>query len=131
MLAHTIFPRGADEGDWRDKRTFHRSHHWTPALNTYYTRVHRVNAALRSFARGRPWVRVVDCAALFLKPTHEPADQLRAPNASREHEARGFYIDPALMYDMLHLTPAGYSAWAACLAPAISATLSPGRDAAT
>jgi hypothetical protein len=70
---------------------------------------------------------VVDCTARFLQPMHEPAEQLG------EHEAKGArssYIDAALMYDMLHLTPAGYAVWAECLRPVVNATLGPSRDAA-
>ncbi|EOD17374.1 hypothetical protein EMIHUDRAFT_464202 [Emiliania huxleyi CCMP1516] len=103
-----------------------------------------LNGRLAAYAWKRPWVRWVDCGDRFLAPGYAPADQaasatpdgdlmlaepLGAPHA-RAHQVKrnassaagpgGRHLQPHLMYDLLHLTPEGYTRWAECLRPAIA-----------
>mmetsp|Transcript_24773 Transcript_24773/g.72482 ORF Transcript_24773/g.72482 Transcript_24773/m.72482 type:complete len:180 (+) Transcript_24773:532-1071(+) len=119
-----------------------------PALWLYLGQTrHKVttlNGRLAAYAWKRPWVRWVDCGDRFLAPGYAPADQaasatpdgdlmlaepLGAPHA-RAHQVKrnassaagpgGRHLQPHLMYDLLHLTPEGYTRWAECLRPAIA-----------
>mmetsp|Transcript_5896 Transcript_5896/g.19025 ORF Transcript_5896/g.19025 Transcript_5896/m.19025 type:complete len:214 (+) Transcript_5896:773-1414(+) len=119
---------------------------WDDAeTNSHYHAVTTLNGRLAAYAWKRPWVRWVDCGDRFLAPGYVPADQaasatpdgdlmlaepLGAPNARARQVKRNAssaagpggrrHLQPHLMYDLLHLTPEGYTRWAECLRPAIA-----------
>ncbi|EOD34690.1 hypothetical protein EMIHUDRAFT_460592 [Emiliania huxleyi CCMP1516] len=137
LLLQAILPRG---GDARLRTPW-----WDDAeTNSHYHAVTTLNGRLAAYAWKRPWVRWVDCGDRFLAPGYAPADQaasatpdgdlmlaepLGAPHA-RAHQVKrnassaagpgGRHLQPHLMYDLLHLTPEGYTRWAECLRPAIA-----------
>jgi len=134
-----VFPRGSDEGEpqvhveiavylssrrvlhmtagtFLQTAGFHRSQWWEPRWNGYHARVAELNRGIEEFARGKPWVRTADCGAAFLGRAVLPDDQL-AHHGEPPQQGRRVYIRPEMMYDLLHLTPLGYQAWAECLSP--------------
>ena len=79
-------------------------------------------------------VRVLDCGAHLLRSVTLPEAQLEQQlnqsgvSVARRAAGRGpqngpQYLPVELMYDLLHLTPAGYRLWADCLAPVLAALL--------
>uniref|UniRef100_A0A6V2T2T6 SGNH hydrolase-type esterase domain-containing protein n=2 Tax=Emiliania huxleyi TaxID=2903 RepID=A0A6V2T2T6_EMIHU len=142
LLLQAILPRGGDA--WLGGRRL-RTPWWDDAeTNSHYHAVTTLNGRLAAYAWKRPWVRWVDCGDRFLAPGYAPADQaasatpdgdlmlaepLGAPHA-RAHQVKrnassaagpgGRHLQPHLMYDLLHLTPEGYTRWAECLRPAIA-----------
>jgi len=133
VLLHAILPRGGDEGDYRDTASFHRSNWWVADWNVHFTPVHAVNARLQELAASRPWLHFLDCSESFLRRAPSPAAQLEAQAAAAQGGGVGAmggsaaaataggpqYIEPSLMYDLLHFSPDGYREWAACLLPRV------------
>jgi len=132
LLLHALLPRGGDHG--YGTSGFHRSHWWEPgAINAHYDAIERVNAALHSFARAhREFSHFIDCGERFVRRVALPTDQLEGREvlevptgggggSGRNADSR--YLDSHLMYDLLHLSPAGYEAWAACLVPEVARLL--------
>ena len=79
-------------------------------------------------------VRVLDCGARLLRSVTLPEAQLEQQlnqsgvSVARRAASRGpqhgpQYLPVELMYDLLHLTPAGYRLWADCLAPVLAGLL--------
>ena len=87
-------------------------------------------------------VRVLDCGARLLRSVTLPEAQLeQQPNQSgvsavrratgqllgrgQQHSPQHGpqYLPVELMYDLLHLTPAGYRLWADCLTPVLAELL--------
>ncbi len=112
VVLSAILPRGADEGT-RGSDSFHRSAWWYTPWNPHRASIERVNAALHSLeGPSRAWLTVVDCGDLFVQDAYSPESQVDLGAAPGPK-----YIKTELMYDMLHLTPEGYRAWAGCLKP--------------
>lgn len=105
ILLQLVLPRGGDLGDWLTEGSFRRSHWWNHQWNNHYAGVTAVNKGLSTFAQTNSWVNILDCSDRFIKRTDqsEPME----------------YLDPSLMYDLLHLTPLGYQQWAECLKPVL------------
>ena len=115
VLLHAVFPRGSDEGAPKT-RAFRRAGWWDAQRNNHYAGVGLLNRGLREWAEAHePHVRFVDCGAGLLRRAAPPAAQLQ-PNASGAP-----YLPVELMYDLLHLTPAGYARWADCLGAELEA----------
>ena len=75
----------------------------------------------------RQWLHMLDCGEAFLARSDEPvaplADDAAATDAALLGASPREFIDLEMMYDLLHLTPRGYRAWADCLVPALEAVL--------
>ena len=89
-------------------------------------------------SEGRRWLHMLDCGGAFLGRSDEPiaplADDAAAAAAAPPGAPPREFIDLKMMYDLLHLTPRGYRAWADCLVPALEAALvesEPGAGGAT
>lgn len=119
VLAHGLLPRGADHGEPRTP-SFHRSGWWDARWNRHAASAGAINAGLKALADGRPWLTYVDCGNRFVDAAEAPSEQALPP---AERKGGAAYIRPELMYDLLHLTPRGYAAWAACLRPQIAAAM--------
>ena len=77
---------------------------------------------------------MLDCGARLLRSVTLPEAQLEQQlnqsgvSVARRGAGRGpqhgpQYLPVELMYDLLHLTPAGYRLWASCLAPVLAKLL--------
>mmetsp|Transcript_57666 Transcript_57666/g.95343 ORF Transcript_57666/g.95343 Transcript_57666/m.95343 type:complete len:430 (+) Transcript_57666:190-1479(+) len=133
-----LFPRGEDVGTPRTP-AFHRSPWWVHAWNKHRAKIERINRGLKALPSeygSAQWMRYVDCSHVVLARADSPADQLADKSADQQPadqsadkvggtntKASLQYIDLRMSYDLLHLTPRGYSAWAKCLAPHIAAVL--------
>ena len=120
ILVHGLFPRGGDEGA-PGTSTAHRSFWWEAHWNRHVTAITSFNAGLAAHARERPWLRYAECSTPFIAHADDPEEQQQPP---RNRRGRFAYIRPELMYDLLHLTPRGYRAWANCLQPHVAAAVS-------
>lgn len=119
VLLHGLLPRGGDKCTPRTPG-FHRSGWWDPRWNNHVARIEEINVGLADLANQQTWSHYVECNAPFLGIAENPKEQ-SLPLAQRRGGAR--YIRPEMMYDLLHLTPLGYRAWAECLKPAIARLL--------
>ena len=104
ILTVAVFPRGGDEGVPRTP-SFHRSGWWSAAANNHHPSIHTINRGLEQFAAAAPYATFVDCNSAFVR------------RAANTHNT---YIPVEIMYDLLHLTPVGYKAWASCLLPELA-----------
>ena len=155
IMVHAILPRGGDScgppsqmssssgggAPTTRRRGCDRMPWWDGDRNRYFDAVNRINAKLTALAKSNSdYLVYVDCSHTLLERAYTPTDQLATPaaQASRHGEegkggvsngaGSGSYLPPHLMYDLLHLTPAGYRKWGTCIRSHLGRVLHEGRS---